>query len=60
MAVVKNRPEDYRTRAKLGAGGSSPDKKHAKPVSAERLLSRVRYVDSMGYVHWNVATKPKD
>jgi len=60
MSVVKNRPEDYRTRAKLGAGGSSSDKKQAKPVSAEQLLSRIRYVDSFGYVHWNVATKSKD
>jgi hypothetical protein len=51
MAVVKDRPEDYRTRAKLGAGGSSSDKKQTKPVSTEQLLSRVRHVDSMGYVH---------
>lgn len=60
MAVVKNRPEDYRTRAKLGAGRTSPDKKQAKPLSAQQLLSRIRYVDSSGYVHWNVATKAKD
>ena len=61
MAVVKNRPEDYRTRAKLGAGGAtSSDKQQAKPVPAEQLLSRVRYVDSLGYVHWNMATKSKD
>jgi hypothetical protein len=61
MAVVKNRPDDYRTRAKLGAGGAaSPDRQQAKPVSTKQLLSRVRCIDSLGYVHWNVATKSKD
>lgn len=61
MTVVKNRPEDYRTRAKLGAGGAaSSDKTQAKQVCAEQLLSRVRSIDPLGYVHWNVATKSKD
>ena len=60
MAVVKNRPENYRTRTKLGAGGRSSGKQQVKQTSGKQLLSRVRYVDSIGYVHLNVAIKSKD
>jgi len=57
MTVVKNRPEDYQTRAKLGSRDSSSNKKPPERVPAEQLLRRVRCIDSAGYVHWNMATK---
>lgn len=57
MATVKNRPSAYLTRAKLASPKATESSKAASDRSEDRPRRPIGYIDTAGYLHWNVPAK---
>ncbi len=53
MALIKNKPEQYLTRARVGRKAEPGKDTPQKPLDTPRR----GYIDSAGYVHWNKPPK---